>query len=87
MKKVKVVNDKCIGCGVCIAIDPEHFDFDNEKGISKVISEKNIESPKVEEAADACPVGAIEIFEGCNNEKCLCNPCECGDNCECNDLQ
>ena len=84
MKKVKVIDDKCIGCGACIAIDSEHFDFDPEKGISMVISEANIEeSEAVKEAVDACPVGAIEYFEGCANDKCQCDPCNCGDDCKC----
>lgn len=72
MKKI-VVDEKCIGCGACIAIDPSHFDFDNELGTSKVISQENIEEESVKEAIDACPVGAISIMEceGCTN--CSCN--------------
>lgn len=71
MKKI-VVDEKCIGCGACVAIDPTHFDFDNELGTSKVISQENIESEGVREAMDACPVGAIALAEceGCPN--CTC---------------
>ena len=85
MKKLNIDNEKCIGCGACTAIDPEHFDFDNEISACKVISQANIDNEAVNEAKDSCPVGAIEYIEGCNNEKCNCNPCTCGDNCECND--
>ena len=83
MKKVKVEKEKCIGCGACVAIDSTHFDFDNETGLSKVISQNDIENSKVQEAIDSCPVGAIEMFDGCDNKDCSCNPCEC-DNCTCN---
>lgn len=88
MKKVKVDKDKCIGCGACISIDGEHFDFDSEKGVSVVISQKNVVENEtineaISEAVDACPVGAIEVFDGCDNEKCLCNPCTCEGECNC----
>ena len=53
------VNETCIGCGACIAIDPEHFDFN--EGVSVAISQEVTDS--VKEAAGACPVGAIEVTE------------------------
>ncbi|MBQ8659640.1 MAG: ferredoxin [Bacilli bacterium] len=79
MKKINVIEEQCIGCGACIAIDSEHFDFDSEKGISKVISNENTESETVQEAIDACPVSAIELTD------CNCGEgCKCGDTCNCN---
>jgi len=58
---VKVNKDACIGCGACIAIAPETFEFD-ENGLSKVIDgAANNESAA--EAAGSCPVGAIEVEE------------------------
>lgn len=63
MSSLKVINDRCITCGACASIDPEHFALDSESGISKVISEENItDNTKV--AVDACPVAAIELKEG-----------------------
>ena len=53
------VNDTCIGCGACVAIAPEVFDY--QEGLSVVIDETITE--KVKEAVDACPVGAIEVVE------------------------
>ena len=56
-----VVNDNCIGCGACIAIDSEHFDFlDN---LSHVISNENLDSDALKNAISSCPVGAIEIVD------------------------
>lgn len=53
------VNDTCIGCGACVAIAPENFDY--QEGVSVVINEEITEATK--EAVDACPVGAIEVEE------------------------
>ena len=60
MSIVKVNQEKCIGCGACVAIDPENFDF-NDDGISTVIKEEASEQAK--EAEEACPVCAIDIVE------------------------
>ena len=64
MEKI-VVNENCIGCGMCIAIDSEHFDF--EDNLSKPISNENLDSEALKNAIDSCPVGAIKIEEE-NNE-------------------
>ena len=53
------VNETCIGCGACVAMDPEHFDF--KEGVSVAISQEITDS--VKEVAGACPVGAIEVTE------------------------
>ncbi len=55
--KVKLNSEQCIGCGACVAIAPENFDF-NEEGMSQVINEEATE--KTVEALEACPVCAIE---------------------------
>ena len=79
MSKVIVDQEKCIGCGACVAIDPENFDF-NEDGISTVIKEEATDSAK--EAEEACPVYAIDIIE---NENCKCNHNDCCNDCDCDD--
>ena len=78
MKKLTVNEDLCIGCGACVAIDDEHFDF-NENGKSKVINEENLESETVKNAISSCPVGAIKCNCDCGDK------CECGDDCNCTD--
>ena len=61
MSIVKVDKEKCIGCGACVAIAPDNFDFDDE-GISTVINEEVTDATK--DAEEACPVLAIDIVEG-----------------------
>lgn len=64
-KTLKVDNTACIGCGQCVAMFPENFDFDSETGLSKAISNDNI----VDEMTDICPVGAISVSESDNEEQ------------------
>ena len=58
--KVQINKDVCIGCGSCVSIDPETFEF-NDDGIAEVKTEEVSEGAK--EAAEACPVEAISIEE------------------------
>lgn len=68
---MKVVHerDKCIGCGACVSICPEHWEIGNDgkamlKGAKKVGKnfEKEIESPGCnKEAAENCPLNIIKI--------------------------
>lgn len=58
--KLSVDQEKCIGCGACVAISPENFDF-NEDGLSFVKSEEITE--KTISAKEACPVYAITTEE------------------------
>ncbi len=75
MKKINVSEEACIGCGACVAIDPEHFAF-NDEGLSHEISNENLESAELANAIDSCPTSAISIKDGEET-------CECGDNCQC----
>ena len=56
--KYRVDKEKCIGCGVCLSIAPEFFEFDED---GKSSPKKDDGDEKVREAANACPVGAIII--------------------------
>lgn len=62
--KVTVDKGACIGCGACEAVCPEVFRLGSD-GLSEVIV--SIISPDLEssvrEAAEACPVSAIQIEE------------------------
>ncbi len=62
MKQIKVLKENCIGCGACVAIDSEHFAFD-DKGKSCVISNENLESGNLVNALESCPTAAISMVE------------------------
>ena len=58
MKELKV-NENCIGCGMCVAIDPDHFEIVD--GLSEATNNNSLESEALKNAIDSCPVSAIEI--------------------------
>ena len=69
MKKVVINKDKCLGCGMCVGIESDVFDFDDD-GLAKVnndnINDDNKEN--VNNAIDSCPVAAIEVVDNNNKE-------------------
>ncbi len=85
MKQINVSKERCIGCGACVAIDPEHFEFD-EEGQSSVINNENLESENLLNAMESCPTAAIEMIEKEESaieedteetESCECDECNC----------
>lgn len=60
MEKIKV-NENCIGCGACTAIASEYFTI-GDAGYAEPIKEEVEEiTEDIKEAAEGCPVDAIEI--------------------------
>ena len=60
--KVNVINDKCIGCGNCVALtEGQIFDF-NDEGLAETIVETIPEEMEetVKDAITQCPTEAIE---------------------------
>lgn len=55
---LKVNQEKCVGCGLCVNMCPDTFKM-NEEGKSEVIN--NEVTPCAKEAESACPVSAIKI--------------------------
>ena len=53
------VNDSCIACGACESICDAVFSIEDRAVVNEAAVADNIDS--VKEAADACPVGAIEV--------------------------
>jgi ferredoxin len=53
------VNDSCIACGACESICDAVFSIEDRAVVNESAVADNIDS--VKEAADACPVGAIEV--------------------------
>lgn len=61
--KVKVDENLCTGCGLCVDICPEVFEMGETVSVVKVdIVPPKLED-KVREAAENCPVDAISIEE------------------------
>ena len=72
MVKVKHKRKECIGCGVCVAIAPDHWEMSDEDGLAKLkgsetkgeTDEKSLDEKDVspnEEVAGSCPVEAIKV--------------------------
>ena len=55
---IKVDQNKCVGCGLCVGMCPDVFTL-NMDGKSEVIAQVNEAAAK--EAAAACPVDAISV--------------------------
>ena len=53
------VNDSCIACGACETICDAVFSIEDRAVVNDAEVADNIDAGK--EAADACPVGAIEV--------------------------
>lgn len=61
--KVKIIKEKCSGCGTCTALCPDVFELTEE--VASVIEKANLEENKdcIKEASEACPGEAIVIAE------------------------
>ncbi|MGI6278321.1 MAG: ferredoxin [Patescibacteria group bacterium] len=60
MAKVVIDQEKCIKCGTCVAIYPNHFEAKNDHFESKG---KILEPQEAKNLASVCPVGAIIVKE------------------------
>lgn len=62
MKKL-IVDEMCMGCGMCTTIDGEHFEISDSTGLSEVKTQEHLDTPELQNAIDSCPVGAIKLAE------------------------
>jgi len=58
---VRVDEDLCIGCELCIQTAPAIFEMSGGKAVAKVTSVPPEEDASCKDAADGCPVSAIFI--------------------------
>jgi len=56
--KIKVDEEKCIGCGSCAAMYPDNFEM-NEENKAKIVNSE-ISDDDGEMSVNICPVTAIE---------------------------
>lgn len=62
MKKL-IVDEMCMGCGMCTTIDEEHFEINDSTSLSQVKTQEHLDTPELQNAIDSCPVGAIKLAE------------------------
>ncbi len=58
--KAFVKKDDCIGCGMCVDVCPEVFEIGAD-GFSEAVGNPDAHPDKTYEAAEICPVNAIEV--------------------------
>ncbi len=63
--KIVVVESKCIAAASCVAISPTLFAL-NERNLVEMLENGTDELDNIMLAAQSCPTGAIEIYEGDN---------------------
>ena len=61
--KIVVVQSKCIAAASCVAISPTLFKL-NEQNLAEMMEDGSDELDNIMLAAQSCPTGAIEIYEG-----------------------
>ncbi len=60
--KVNINRNKCLGCGMCISLCPEVFEFKSGKSSLKVKASLEKYQSCIKESAQNCPVQAIKII-------------------------
>lgn len=63
ISKVIVQRDICIGAAPCTTIAPDAFELDDEGKAVLKDGWTNVDGKTVLEAAQSCPVNAIEVFD------------------------
>jgi len=56
---IKIIKDKCIGCGTCVALAGNTFTMDEENK-AEVINQTGDDQATIEMAINSCPTQAIE---------------------------
>jgi len=61
--KATVNKDLCLGCGICADMCPEVFQMEDDKAVAKVDKVPPAAESACRDAAEQCPVEAIQIDE------------------------
>ncbi|MGC8651080.1 MAG: ferredoxin [Minisyncoccia bacterium] len=59
--KLKVDTNKCLGCGMCVNMCPEVFEFHNGKSSARKNADLEKNKDCITQAALLCPAQAIKI--------------------------
>jgi len=62
MAKVKIIREKCIGCGTCPALAGGTFEMD-EENIAIIKDNSTDDKETIQMAVDSCPTQAIVTEE------------------------
>ena len=61
-KKPLIIKDLCIACGLCNAMVPSVFDWDDDGKMKAIVSVVPTgKEEEVDEAKNSCPTSAIEV--------------------------
>ena len=55
------INDECTGCELCVDTCPEIFEMSGDVAVAKLSNVPEDKEDDVRDAADSCPVEAIEV--------------------------
>ncbi len=58
-KTVYLVEEDCIGCGMCQDVCPEVFALNEDKNVAEVIKPQGGPADLIDEAIESCPVECI----------------------------
>lgn len=61
MVKIRINKDNCIGCGLCASLCPKIFKVTDKAELKKTELKDQKEIDCADQAAESCPVSAIEI--------------------------
>lgn len=59
--KIYVDQELCIGCGACVDVAPDLFDYNDADLVDAIVDEVSADQEDlVQEAIDSCPTDAIK---------------------------
>lgn len=60
--KVVIDENKCIGCGTCVAVAPKTFKLGTDSK-AKAIKPSGDDKKTIKDAVDSCPVKALKLTD------------------------